>query len=129
MSPTGSLCPAISRMGASLSILSIFRGVWLNRSPRSICRNRPTVASAPHMGSAMYRSTLSVSADSQSLGVRGLSPKALLYAPKAILVTSLLAASGPLILAIAPASSRPPRMVISGCQPVPMMMAASTVPG
>ena len=40
-----------------------------------------------------------------------------------------LVALSPLRLAMVPAMVRPPVSMISGCQPVPMMMAAWTVPG
>ena len=69
------------------------------------------------------------SADSQSQLVR-LGAKSLLYAPKASSVTSVAGGrSRPSRRAAALATASPPAMTALGCQPVPMMMAAFTVPG
>lgn len=45
-------------------------GFWIMRMPRSISRVRPTVASCPHSGSAVYFATTSGSLQIQSFGVR-----------------------------------------------------------
>ena len=69
-----------------------------------------------------------MSADSQSQLVR-LGANSLLYAPKASFVTSSLVPLSPTTAPTALATARPPAMTALGCQPVPMMMAAFTVPG